>query len=292
MVINGKVKNTNGRSDVGLLALGIPVNVHFTVLQMTRQAQNRNWEVLRSLRWCIITPRATGVSTFSGYTPCCIDPLRFCWGCQLSRGHISAKSAIHDSSRAHRSFSLSQSLWQTLPRMLLSESTLKANFGNLLLHVSAHIPLSIARSELSRLHFLVVLCFTALIVSLLLFRGFVRRPGSYGTPPELSALQRILVPTSSRWGLSSRQLVARSRVSSHRTIWLSLDALIHCIVCGDVELRHPQRDLPDLLRSSVLVDGLDVRLYVHLLHRIRAILWTTLTRFFDVSHGRSRCGNC
>ena len=104
-----------GAPTLGSWLLAVPVNVHFTVLQMTRQAQNRNWEVLRSLRWCIITPRATGVSTFSGYMPYCIDPLRFCWGCQLSRGHISAKSAMFDSSRAHRSFSLSQSLWQTLP---------------------------------------------------------------------------------------------------------------------------------------------------------------------------------
>ena len=179
-----------------------------------------------------------------------------------------------------------------LPRILLSELTLKANFGDLLFHVSAHIPLSVARSDLSWLHFLVVLCFTALIVPLLLFRGFVRRPGSYETPPELSALQRILIPTSSRWGLSSPRLVACSRVSSHRTIWLSLDALIHCIVSGDVELRYPQRDLPDLLRSNVLVDGWNVRLYVHLLHRFRAILRTTLTRFFDVSHERSRCSDC
>jgi hypothetical protein len=71
-----------------------------------------------------------------------------------------------------------------------------------------------------------------------------------------------------------------------------MDALIHCIVSGDVELRHPPRDLPDLLRSSVLVDGWDVRLYVHLFHRLRAILWTILTRFFDVSYERARCSDC
>jgi hypothetical protein len=172
--------------------------------------------------------------------------------------------------------------------MLLSELNLKGNFEDLLLQVSARIPLSVARGDSFRLHHLVALCFTALIVPLLLFRGFVHHPGSYWTPPVLSALQKILVPTSSRWSLPSRQLVARSRISSHRTIWLSLDALIHCVVSGDVELRHPQRDLPDLLLSSVHVDGWDVRLYVHILHRFRAILWTTITRFLDVSYMRVR----
>jgi hypothetical protein len=147
--------------------------------------------------------------------------------------------------------------------MQLSDLTLKRDFGEFLLQISAHIPLSIAGSYSSWLRLpLVALFFTALIVPLLLFRGFVRHPGSDETPPKLSALQKILLPTSSRWGLSSRQSVAHSRVSSHQTIWLSLDALIHSIVSGDVELRHPSRDLPDLLRSSVLVDGWDVRLYV------------------------------
>ncbi|KAI9446178.1 hypothetical protein H4582DRAFT_1904114 [Lactarius indigo] len=155
------------------------------------------------------------------------------------------------------------------------------NFEDILRQVPATISFSVTTSDSSRLIFLVLLCFTALAVSLLLFRCFVRNPGSSGTPPEFSVLQKILVPTSSRWGLSSRQLVARSRISSHRTIWLSLDALVHCIISGDVELRHPPRDLPDLLRSSVLVDGWGVRLYVDLFHRFHAILWTTLTRFFD-----------
>ncbi|KAH9079692.1 hypothetical protein EDB83DRAFT_2514206 [Lactarius deliciosus] len=131
--------------------------------------------------------------------------------------------------------------------------------------VFAAIPFSVTTSDSSKdsskLILLVPLCFTALIVPLLLFRGFVRNPGSSGTPPEFSVLQKILVPKSSRWGLSSRQLVARFRVSSHRTIWLSLDALIQCIISGDVELRHPPRDLLDLLRSSILVDGWDVRLF-------------------------------
>ena len=176
--------------------------------------------------------------------------------------------------------------------MRLSESTLKTNFEDLLHQVSVRIPLSVATCDSSRLLLLAPLCFTALIVWLLLFRGFVRNPGSYGTLPELSALQKILVPTSSRWDLSSRRMLARSRVSSHRIIWLSLDVLIHCIVSGDVELRHPTRDLPDLLCSSALVDGWDVRLYVHLSHRFRAILWTILTRFFHVSHERARYGDC
>ncbi|KAF8266482.1 hypothetical protein EI94DRAFT_1733093 [Lactarius quietus] len=169
--------------------------------------------------------------------------------------------------------------------MLLSKLTLKNNFGDLLRHwqVSARVHLSVAISDSSWSRFLVALSFTAMLVSLLLFRGFLRNPGSYGMHPELSVLQQILVPTSSRWGLSSRQLVARSRVSSHRTIWLSLDALIHHIVTGDVELRHPSRDLPDLLCSSVVIDGWDVRLCVRILHRFRAILWTIITRFFDVS---------
>jgi hypothetical protein len=175
--------------------------------------------------------------------------------------------------------------------MLFSELTLTTNFEDVL-HQVVRMPLSVAICDSSRFLFLVPLCVTALIVSLFLFRGVVRHSGSYGTPPELSALQKILVPTSSRWGLSSRQLVARSRVSSHRTIWLSLDALIHCIVSGDIELRHPPRDLPGLLHSSILVDGWDVRLCVHLSHRFRAILWTILTRFFDVSHEKERCSDC
>lgn len=176
--------------------------------------------------------------------------------------------------------------------MRLSELALNDflnDFEDVLRRVSASISFSVTTSDFPRLFFLVPLCFTALIVPLLLFRSFVRKPGSPGTPPELSALQKILVPTSSRWGLSSRQLVA---VSSHRTIWLSLDALVHCIVSGDVELRHPPRDLPDLLRSSVLVDGRDVRLYVHLFHRFHAILWTVLARFFYVSYERARCSHC
>jgi hypothetical protein len=171
--------------------------------------------------------------------------------------------------------------------------TLKHNFGEFFLQVSTRIPLSVARGDyFINFHLLVALCFTALVVLPHLFRGFVRHPGFHITPPGLSALQKILVPTSSRWGLSSRQLVPHYRVSSHQTIWLSLDALIHTIVSGDVELRHPSRDLPDLLRSSVLVDGWDVRLYVHLLHRFRAILWSTLTRFFDVSYQRARYSDC
>ncbi len=177
------------------------------------------------------------------------------------------------------------------PQMRLSELTLN-NYEDVLRQFSASISFSVTISDSSRLLLLVPLCFTALIVPLLLFRGFVRNPGSSGTSPELSALQKILVPTSSRWGVSSRQLVARSRASSHRTVWLSMDALVHCIVSGDVELRHPPRDLPDLLRSSVLVDGRDVRLYVHLFHRFHAILWTSLTRFFDVSHSSARCSDC
>ena len=174
--------------------------------------------------------------------------------------------------------------------MLLSELTLTTNFEDVLRQV-ARMPLSVAICDYSRFLFLVPLCVTAL-VSLFLFRDIIGHPGSHGTPPELSALQKILVPTSSRWSLSSHQLVARSRVSSHRTIWLSLDALIHCIVSGDVEFRHPPRDLPGLLHSSVLVDGWDVRLYVHLSHRFHAILWSILTRFFDVSHEKERCSDC
>ncbi|KAH9180819.1 hypothetical protein EDB89DRAFT_1921281 [Lactarius sanguifluus] len=156
--------------------------------------------------------------------------------------------------------------------MRLSKLTLN-DFEDVLRQVFAAIPFSVTTSDSSRLILLVPLCFTALIVSLLLFRGFVRNPGSSGTPPEFSVLQKILVPTSSRWGLSSRQLVARFRVSSHRTIWLPWMLWS--------TLRHPPRDLPDLLRSSVLVDGWDVRLYVHLFHRLHAILWTILARFFD-----------
>ncbi|KAH9066377.1 hypothetical protein EDB87DRAFT_1828403 [Lactarius vividus] len=163
--------------------------------------------------------------------------------------------------------------------MRLSKLTLN-NFEDVIHQVFSTISLSIRTSNSSRL-ILILLCFTALIVSLHLFRGFARNTGFSGAPPEFSILQRILVPTSSRWGLSSSQLVARSRVSSHQTIWLSLDALVHCIISGDVELRHPPRDLPDLLRSSVLVDGWDVRLYVDLFHRFHTILWTTLARFFD-----------
>jgi hypothetical protein len=165
-------------------------------------------------------------------------------------------------------------------------------FEDVLHQVSARIFSFVTTSDSSVLLLLVLLCFTALIVPLLLFRRFVRNHGSSGTPPELLALQKILVPTSSRWSLSSRQLVARSRVSSHRTIWLSMGALVHCIVSGDVELRHPPRDLPDLLRSSVLVDGWDVRLYVHLFYRLHAILWTILARFFHVSYERARCSDC
>ena len=176
--------------------------------------------------------------------------------------------------------------------MRLSELTLKTNLEDLLRHVSARIPLSVATCASSRLLLLAPLCFTALIVPLLLSRGFVRNTGSYGTPPELPALQKILVPTSSRWGLSSRRLLARPRLSSHRTIWLSLDALIRGIVSGDVELRHPPRDLPDLLCSSALVDGWDVCLYVHLFHRFRAVLWTIFTRFFHVSHERAGYSDC
>ena len=119
-----------------------------------------------------------------------------------------------------------------------------------------------------------LVCFTAWIVPLLLFRGFVRRPDSSWTPPELSALQKIMVPTSSRWNLSSRQLVAHP---FHQTIWK-----LWSTVSGDVELRQLPRDLPDPLSSSVLVDGWGVRLHVHLLDRFHAILWTTLARFFDV----------
>ena len=161
---------------------------------------------------------------------------------------------------------------------------------DVLRQVSASISFFVTTND-SGLLFLVLLCFTALIVPLLLFRGFVHKPGSSWTPPELSALQKIIIPTSSRWSLSSRRLIACSRVSSHRTIWLSLDALVHCIVSGDVELRHPPRDLPDLLRSSVLVDGWDVRLHVHISDQFHAILWTTLTRFFDVSYERARCSD-
>ncbi|KAI9459445.1 hypothetical protein BJY52DRAFT_1211808 [Lactarius psammicola] len=160
-----------------------------------------------------------------------------------------------------------------------SELTLN-NFEDVLRQFSASILFSVTISDSSKLLFLFPLFFTALVL-LLFFRGSVRNPGSSGTPPELLVLQKILVPTSSRWGLSSCQLVARSRVSSHRTIWLSLDALVHCIISGDVELRHPPRDLPDLLHSTVLVDGWDVRLYVHLFHRFHAILWTIFARFFD-----------
>lgn len=159
-------------------------------------------------------------------------------------------------------------------------------FEDVLRQVSTIIFSFVTTSDSSGFLLLVPLCFTALAVSLLLFRRFVSNPGSSGTPPELSALQKIIVPTSSRWSLSSRQLVACSRVSSHRTIWLSLDALVQRIVSGDIELRHPPRDLPDLLCGSLLVDGWDVRLCVHLLHRIHAILWTILARFFDVSYER------
>lgn len=175
---------------------------------------------------------------------------------------------------------------QRQPQMRPSDLT----FEDVLRKVSLSM-FSFVTTSHSSLLFLVPLCFTALIVSLLLLRGFVRNPGSSGTPPELSALQKIMVPTSSRWSLSSRQLVARSRVSPHRTICLSLDALVHCIVSGDIELRHPPRDLPDLLRSSVLVDGWNVRLDVHFFHRFHAILWTILARLFDVSYERARCSD-
>ena len=61
-----------------------------------------------------------------------------------------------------------------------------------------------------------------------------------------------------------------------------LEALVHCIVSRDVELRQSPRDLPNPLSSNVLVDDWGVRLHVHLLDRFHAILWTTLARFFDV----------
>ncbi len=165
--------------------------------------------------------------------------------------------------------------------MRLSELT-RNKFEDILCRASARISSFVTTDDSSKLPSL-VLCLIAVVVPLLLFWGVIchRNPGP-GMPLELSALQEILVPTSSRWGPSSRQLISRSRVSSHRTIRLSLDALVRCIVSGDVELRYPPRDLPNLLRSSVRVDGWDVRLSVHLLHRFHAILWTTLARF-DVS---------
>jgi hypothetical protein len=135
-----------------------------------------------------------------------------------------------------------------------------------------------------------VLCFTVLIVALVLVGSLARKSHQSVKFPELLALRMIMTPTSSRWGPSFRKLVIRSQISSHKTVWLSLAGLVHCVVSGDIELRHPSRDLPDLLHSGVFVNGWDFRLYVHFTDRIHAVLWSVLARF-DVSCTQVLCSS-
>ncbi|KAI0306295.1 hypothetical protein B0F90DRAFT_1688731 [Multifurca ochricompacta] len=160
---------------------------------------------------------------------------------------------------------------------------LSNTFGNLmgvLRRVFAHQSLFITVHVLSRPQIFTFCCFVAAPAFVLLFGwGFLLESHHSDKLTEFSALQTIIVPSSSRWAPSSRNLIARSRISPHKTIWLSLDVLIHCIVSGDVELRHPSRDLPDLLRSGVLIGGWNVHLHVHFIQRVHAILWSTIARF-------------
>ncbi|KAI0247934.1 hypothetical protein BJV78DRAFT_858406 [Lactifluus subvellereus] len=165
------------------------------------------------------------------------------------------------------------------------------NFDDVLRHIFFHRSPSMMIHILSRPSLFSILCSIASIFALVLVRSLTRKANQSVKLPELSALRMIMTPTSSCWAPSTRKVVTRSQVSSQKTMWLSLDVLVHCIASGDLEFRCPSHDLPNLLHSSILVNGWDIRLCVHFTHRVYAVLWFILARF-DVSCMRVPCGSC
>jgi hypothetical protein len=155
------------------------------------------------------------------------------------------------------------------------------DFGDVFRHIFSHQLgfLSMVIHILSKPSLFSVLCFIAPIFALVLVRSLTRKSHQSVKLPELSALRVIMTPTSSSWAPSIWKIVTRSQVSSQKTMWLSLDVLVHSVASGDIEFRCPSQDLPNLLHSGILVNGWDIRLYVRFIHRVYAVLWFILARF-------------
>ena len=105
-----------------------------------------------------------------------------------------------------------------------------------------------------------LLCLTLLASALVLglVLGLPRRRPAH--PPKaqprlpnsraLAALQRLLVPTRSRWPEPYTALAARADASSTRTLYLPLAILLRDLLAGTVELRYPARSLHALFAGA------------------------------------------
>ncbi|ETW86101.1 hypothetical protein HETIRDRAFT_449006 [Heterobasidion irregulare TC 32-1] len=99
---------------------------------------------------------------------------------------------------------------------------------------------------------------SALALALVLGLGLLRQRPAH--PPKaqprlpdsraLAALQRLLVPTRSRWPEPYTALAARADADASHTLYLPLAILLRDLLAGAVELRHPARSLHALLAGA------------------------------------------
>ncbi|KAI0059532.1 hypothetical protein BV25DRAFT_1050293 [Artomyces pyxidatus] len=149
----------------------------------------------------------------------------------------------------------------------------------LYLHSQAIIPTgrpSLSNRSLLFLSLCLLLCGFALSTCALRSRRRGIRVGY----ESLQALQSVVVPSQSRWPASFAALASTAHRSPDKTLWIPLTTFLDDLLRGAVELRHPARDLPFLVRTGVLINGWRVRIYVDLASRRKSALWVSVPRIF------------
>jgi hypothetical protein len=120
-----------------------------------------------------------------------------------------------------------------------------------------------------------VLLLSPLFLSL--FRNGIKNSAPYKTDVPLQALLTVLTPSCSIWPSSYLALVRRARTSKSQTIKLPLFKLLKDVTYGQIELRDPQNDLPDLLRDHCRVYAWFVCLEVEISCQIAVLRWLLLS---------------
>ncbi|KAI0032205.1 hypothetical protein K488DRAFT_86073 [Vararia minispora EC-137] len=123
--------------------------------------------------------------------------------------------------------------------------------------------------------------FVILLLSLLfaVCSAYIYLPGP-DVSPALVDLQRILIPTRSRWPAYYLRLLERTIVKSKTpTLALDLQTLVDDILSGTLEFRDATRDLPLLLAGNVPLSDLHVQLKISPWMHVRTALSLRLSNF-------------
>lgn len=110
------------------------------------------------------------------------------------------------------------------------------------------------------------LALASLVFSLLLdFGALVTRASAaeeHRPAPPLRALMSIVTPTSSRWPTYYLSVARQGLSEREPRMRLSLDRLIGDTLHGNIELRSPESDLPDLLAGTLQTGGWKISLTI------------------------------